>query len=133
MGVIAPLSEQLTKPLPNAMVLVNLKELSTGAYKLLPEGTTFQKLSCFVGFLCSMSSFLLFSVLNFIENFESFNFYLSGTRLVVSLRGDEPCEELEILEHVDATMILHVLPLSEDKIGRVHAARRYFCYSLEFL
>ncbi|KAJ6403292.1 hypothetical protein OIU84_015242 [Salix udensis] len=39
MGVIAPLSEQLTKPLPSAMVLVNLKELSTGAYKLLPEGT----------------------------------------------------------------------------------------------
>lgn len=38
MGVIAPLSEQLTKPLPNAMVLVNLKELSGGAYKLLPEG-----------------------------------------------------------------------------------------------
>ena len=38
MGVITPLSEQLTKPLPNAMVLVNLKELSTGAYKLLPEG-----------------------------------------------------------------------------------------------
>ncbi|CAH8295884.1 unnamed protein product [Eruca vesicaria subsp. sativa] len=32
MGVIAPLSEQLTKPLPNAMVLVNLKELSGGAY-----------------------------------------------------------------------------------------------------
>lgn len=39
MGVITPLSEQLTKPLPNAMALVNLKELSTGAYKLLPEGT----------------------------------------------------------------------------------------------
>ena len=38
MGVIAPLSEQLTKPLPNAMVLVNLKELSGGAYKLLPDG-----------------------------------------------------------------------------------------------
>lgn len=38
MGVIASLSEQLTKPLPNAMVLVNLKELSGGAYKLLPEG-----------------------------------------------------------------------------------------------
>ncbi|KAJ6937623.1 hypothetical protein NC652_012055 [Populus alba x Populus x berolinensis] len=88
MGVIAPLSEQLTKPLPNAMVLVNLKELSTGAYKLLPE----------------------------------------GTRLVVSLRGDEPSEEFEILKHVDAKMILHVLPLSEDKIGRVHAARRLFEY-----
>lgn len=38
MGVITPLSEQLTKPLPNAMVLVNLKELSSGAYKLLPDG-----------------------------------------------------------------------------------------------
>lgn len=38
MGVITPLSEQLTKPLPNAIVLVNLKELSTGAHKLLPEG-----------------------------------------------------------------------------------------------
>lgn len=38
MGVITPLSEQLTKPLPNAMVLVNLKELSSGAHKLLPDG-----------------------------------------------------------------------------------------------
>lgn len=41
MGVITPLSEQLTKPLPNAIVLVNSKELSTGAYKLLPEGAAF--------------------------------------------------------------------------------------------
>ena len=127
MGVIAPLSEQLMKPLPSAMVLVNLKELSTGAYKLLPEGTTFQKLSfCWVLMLD-----VLVSVLSFIESFESFN--LSGTRLVVSLRGDEHFEELEILKHVDATMLLHDLPLSEDKIGRVHAARRFFCYSLEFL
>ena len=39
MGVITPLSEQLTKPLPHAIVLLNSKELSTGAYKLLPEGT----------------------------------------------------------------------------------------------
>jgi len=38
MGVITPLSEQLTKPLPNAMVLVNLKEISSRAYKLLPQG-----------------------------------------------------------------------------------------------
>lgn len=38
MGVIVPLSEQLTKPLPNAIVLVNLKELSAGADKLLPQG-----------------------------------------------------------------------------------------------
>ncbi|AED97355.1 4-hydroxy-3-methylbut-2-enyl diphosphate synthase [Arabidopsis thaliana] len=86
MGVIAPLSEQLTKPLPNAMVLVNLKELSGGAYKLLPE----------------------------------------GTRLVVSLRGDEPYEELEILKNIDATMILHDVPFTEDKVSRVHAARRLF-------
>ncbi|XP_059429620.1 4-hydroxy-3-methylbut-2-en-1-yl diphosphate synthase (ferredoxin), chloroplastic [Corylus avellana] len=91
MGVIAPLSEQLTKPLPNAMVLVNLKELSTGAYKLLQE----------------------------------------GTRLVVSVRGDEPYEELEILKDIDATMLLHELPLTEDKISRVHAARRLFEYQAE--
>ncbi|KAK7402132.1 hypothetical protein VNO78_14152 [Psophocarpus tetragonolobus] len=88
MGVITPLSEQLTKPLPNAMVLVNLKEISTGAYKLLPQ----------------------------------------GTRLVVSVRGDEPYEELEIIKSVDATMILHDLPYSEDKISRVHTARRLFEY-----
>ncbi|RXI04571.1 hypothetical protein DVH24_038845 [Malus domestica] len=88
MGVITPLSEQLTKPLPNAMVLVNSKELSTGAYKLLPE----------------------------------------GTRLVVSLRGDEPYEVLDILKGIDATMILHDLPFGEDKTSRVHAARRLFEY-----
>ncbi|XP_028808018.1 4-hydroxy-3-methylbut-2-en-1-yl diphosphate synthase (ferredoxin), chloroplastic isoform X1 [Neltuma alba] len=88
MGVITPLSEQLTKPLPNAMALVNLKELSTGAHKLLPQ----------------------------------------GTRLVVSVRGDESYEELEILKGVDVTMLLHDLPYAEDKISRVHAARRLFEY-----
>ncbi|XP_057454741.1 4-hydroxy-3-methylbut-2-en-1-yl diphosphate synthase (ferredoxin), chloroplastic isoform X2 [Lotus japonicus] len=88
MGVITPLSEQLTKPLPNALVLVNLKELSTGVYKLLPQ----------------------------------------GTRLVVSVRGDEPYEELEILKGVDATMLLHDLSYAEDKVSRVHAARRLFEY-----
>lgn len=41
MGVITPLSEQLTKPLPNAIVLVTLQELSTGGDKLLPEGVPF--------------------------------------------------------------------------------------------
>lgn len=50
--------------------------------------------------------------------------YFSGSRLVVSVRGDEPCEELEILKDIDATMLLHELPLTEDKISRVHAARR---------
>nr|XP_009797237.1 PREDICTED: 4-hydroxy-3-methylbut-2-en-1-yl diphosphate synthase, chloroplastic-like [Nicotiana sylvestris] len=86
MGVITPLSEQLTKPLPNAMVLVTLKELSGGAQKLLPE----------------------------------------GTRLVVSVRGDESKDELEILKSTDVTMILHNLPYTEEKTGRVHAARRLF-------
>ncbi|KAI9077063.1 hypothetical protein K1719_040885 [Acacia pycnantha] len=88
MGVITPLSEQLTKPFPNAVVMVNLKELSTGAYKLLPP----------------------------------------GTRLVVSVRGDEPLEELEVLKSVDATMLLHDLPYTEEKVSRVHAARRLFEY-----
>ncbi|KAH0712989.1 hypothetical protein KY289_008948 [Solanum tuberosum] len=91
MGVIAPLSEQLTKPLPNAMVLVTLKELSGGAHKLLPE----------------------------------------GTRLVVSVRGDESQDELEILKSSDVTMILHNLPYTEEKIGRVQAARRLFEYLSE--
>lgn len=68
MGVITPLSEQLTKPLPNAMVLVNLKELSTGAYKLLPEGGTLSKLSEYLvtkgSSNFSLFFFLLFSYLN---------------------------------------------------------------------
>ncbi|KAG0472857.1 hypothetical protein HPP92_014714 [Vanilla planifolia] len=89
MGILAPLSEQLTRPVPNAIVLVNLKELSSGAYKLLPE----------------------------------------GTRLAVTIRGDEQYEELDILKNVgDITMLLHCLPSSEEKIGRVHAARRLFDY-----
>ncbi|MCI48156.1 4-hydroxy-3-methylbut-2-en-1-yl diphosphate synthase, partial [Trifolium medium] len=50
--------------------------------------------------------------------------YILGSRLVVSVRGDEPYEELEILKGVDATMLLHDLPYTEDRISRVHAARR---------
>ncbi|GFQ00270.1 4-hydroxy-3-methylbut-2-en-1-yl diphosphate synthase chloroplastic [Phtheirospermum japonicum] len=83
--------DALTKPLPNALVMVTLNELSTGAHKLLPE----------------------------------------GTRLVVSVRGDEPYDELKILKTTDAVMILHDLPYSEDKISRVHAARRIFEYLSE--
>jgi hypothetical protein len=40
MGVLTPLSEQLTKPLPHAIVLVTLDELSSDSIKLLPEGST---------------------------------------------------------------------------------------------
>ena len=47
--------------------------------------------------------------------------------MVVSARGDESVEELEILKSIDATMIFHDLPYTEEKIGRVHAARRYLC------
>lgn len=50
--------------------------------------------------------------------------FVLGTRLVVSLRGDEPYEDLEILKEIEATMVLHELPYTEDKISRVHAARR---------
>ncbi|XP_075490788.1 4-hydroxy-3-methylbut-2-en-1-yl diphosphate synthase (ferredoxin), chloroplastic-like [Primulina tabacum] len=90
-GVIAPFSEQLSKPFPNALVLVTLKELSSGAQKLLQE----------------------------------------GTRLVVSVRGDESQGELEILKSIDATIILHDLPYAEEKTSRVHAARRLFEYLSE--
>jgi len=41
MGVLTPLSEQLIKPLPHAIVLVTLDELSSDSIKLLPEGTRF--------------------------------------------------------------------------------------------
>lgn len=47
--------------------------------------------------------------------------------MVVSARGDEPFEELEILKDIDATMLLHKVPYNEDKIGRVLAARREKC------
>ncbi|XP_075485530.1 4-hydroxy-3-methylbut-2-en-1-yl diphosphate synthase (ferredoxin), chloroplastic-like [Primulina tabacum] len=90
-GVIAPLSEQLSKPFPNALVLVTLKELSSGAQKPLQE----------------------------------------GTRLVVSVRGDETQGELEILKSIDATTILHNLPYAEEKTSEVHAARRLFEYLSE--
>ena len=89
------------------MVLVNLKELSGGAYKLLPEGDSDKnfpdKNQLFSGFLASV---------------------ISGTRLVVSVRGDEPYGELEVLKNIDATMILHDVPFNEDNVSRVHAARR---------
>ncbi|CAL4886847.1 unnamed protein product [Urochloa decumbens] len=89
MGVLTPLSEQLTKPLPHAIALVNLDELSSGAHKLLPE----------------------------------------GTRLAVTLRGDESSEQLDILKGVDdITMLLHSVPYGEERTGRVHAARRLFEY-----
>ncbi|RLM78600.1 4-hydroxy-3-methylbut-2-en-1-yl diphosphate synthase (ferredoxin), chloroplastic [Panicum miliaceum] len=89
MGVLTPLSEQLTKPLPHAIALVNLDELSSGAHKLLPQ----------------------------------------GTRLAVTLRGDESYEQLDILKGADdITMLLHSVPYGEEKTGRVHAARRLFEY-----
>jgi len=44
--------------------------------------------------------------------------------MVVSVRGDESFEELDILKGADVTMILHNLPYTEDKVSRLHAARR---------
>lgn len=92
MGVLTLLPEQLTKPLPNAIVLVNLNELSTGASKLLPM----------------------------------------GTRLAVTVRGDESYEDLDILkDSQDITMLLNSIPWTDDKISRTHAARRLFEYLAE--
>lgn len=48
-----------------------------------------------------------------------------GTRLAVTLRGDESYEQLDILKDVDdITMLLHNVPYGEEKVGRVHASRR---------
>lgn len=91
MGVLVPLSEQLTKPLAHAIVLVNLKELSTGAHKLLPE----------------------------------------GTRLAVTLRGDEAYEDFDLIKSVDPIMLLINLPNEEERVNRVHASRRLFEYLQE--
>ena len=43
----------------------------------------------------------------------------------MSVRGDEPQEQLEYLKSSGATMVFHDLPYTEEKVGRVHAARRY--------
>lgn len=78
----------------------------------------------------------------FCKFFESIIFYrfgnqarpgniLVGTRLVVSVRGDESQGELEILKSSDVTMVLHNLPYTEEKIGRVQAARRYVASRLK--
>jgi (E)-4-hydroxy-3-methylbut-2-enyl-diphosphate synthase len=48
----------------------------------------------------------------------------NATYSTLSVRGDETYEDLEILKDVDATMLLHDLPYTEDRISRVHAARR---------
>ena len=58
----------------------------------------------------------------------------AGTRLAVTIRGDEPYEELDILKNVDdITMVLHNLPYNEEKISRVHAARRQVIHCVEFI
>lgn len=49
---------------------------------------------------------------------------LSGTRLAVTLRGDEPDEKLEILKDLDLIMLLHYLPEGDEKSSRVHSSRR---------
>lgn len=38
MGVLTPLAEQLAKPLPHAMALATLDEISSGVHKDLPAG-----------------------------------------------------------------------------------------------
>lgn len=48
----------------------------------------------------------------------------SGTRLAVTLRGDEPEEKLEMLKTLDLIMLLQHLPEGDEKSSRVHASRR---------
>lgn len=88
MGVLTPLAEQLAKPLPHAMALATLDEISSGVHKELP----------------------------------------AGTRLAVTLRGDEPEEQLELLKNLDLIMVLQYLPEGDEKSSRVHASRRLFEY-----
>ena len=38
-GVLTPLTEQLTNPLPHAMALATLDEISSGVHEELPAGT----------------------------------------------------------------------------------------------
>lgn len=54
-----------------------------------------------------------------------------GTRLAISLRGDESYEELAALKTADATMLLINLPRHDQKVSRVHASRRLFEYLQE--
>lgn len=49
---------------------------------------------------------------------------LLGTRLAVTLRGDEPEEQLAILKDLDLIMLLHYLPEGDERSSRVHASRR---------
>jgi hypothetical protein len=49
---------------------------------------------------------------------------LPGTRLAVTLRGDEPEEQLELLKNLDLIMVLQYLPEGDEKSSRVHASRR---------
>jgi (E)-4-hydroxy-3-methylbut-2-enyl-diphosphate synthase len=127
MGVLTPLSEQLTKPLPHAIPLVNLEELSSGAHKLLPEGTdlNWTMILSPVNFLAMLFSLLDWGLFCLVSlDFFLFGF-CAGTRLAVTLRGDESYEQLAILKGVDdITMLLHNVPYSEEKTGRVHAGRR---------
>lgn len=48
----------------------------------------------------------------------------SGTRLAVTLRGDEPEEQLAKLKDLDLIMLLLYIPEGDEKSSRVHASRR---------
>lgn len=42
----------------------------------------------------------------------------------MTLRGDEPEEQLELLKNLDLIMVLQYLPEGDEKSSRVHASRR---------
>lgn len=70
--------------------------------------------------------YVIFCILTFcLVCFIDESFFYVGTRLAVTLRGDESYEQLDLLKGVDdITMLLHSVPYGEEKTGRVHAARR---------
>eukprot|EP00245_Coleochaete_scutata_P012910 TRINITY_DN509_c0_g1_i1.p1 TRINITY_DN509_c0_g1~~TRINITY_DN509_c0_g1_i1.p1 ORF type:complete len:747 (+),score=186.42 TRINITY_DN509_c0_g1_i1:339-2243(+) len=50
------------------------------------------------------------------------------SRIAVTLRGDEPLEQLEALKGLDALMLLIDVPFDDASTSRVHASRRLFEY-----
>eukprot|EP00271_Cylindrocystis_brebissonii_P010368 TRINITY_DN26543_c0_g1_i1.p1 TRINITY_DN26543_c0_g1~~TRINITY_DN26543_c0_g1_i1.p1 ORF type:complete len:762 (+),score=157.02 TRINITY_DN26543_c0_g1_i1:234-2519(+) len=49
-------------------------------------------------------------------------------RVAVTLRGDEPEEQLALLEGASPVMLLIEIPANDERVSRVHASRRLFEY-----
>lgn len=65
-GVLTPLTEQLANPLPHAMALATLDEVSSGAHKELPAGI---QNFCYVSLFRRIQS----KVINYLNSVGSFS------------------------------------------------------------